>query len=130
MSEIKLCPWCGRNPRVQQCKIWYDQLHGDPQQDYRVICPDCNVEKKAHTKENAIATWNARFPSAQGVNADILRVYKKYRLSETIWLKNTKLIEEVIRKNPEVIADVFYEMWSAIKTNAEEMINDNQAQGH
>ena len=57
MSELKPCPWCGKQPIIQR---------KNNQRKYRVICSylDCLVfpatNWKNDTAEDAIRVWNRR----------------------------------------------------------------------
>ena len=59
-SEVKLktCPFCGGYPKTQQCKVQHCQLHGDPYQDWKIVC--CFITIQKPTREECYKIWNTR----------------------------------------------------------------------
>lgn len=54
MKELKLCPFCGEEARVEKINLGKEEL-------FRVICPECLTATHLREEEkNAVAEWNAR----------------------------------------------------------------------
>ena len=59
MTELKPCPFCGNNLNAQ-CPL--DTIYPDNRELtlWQVTCNDCGVMMLGESKEDAIASWNAR----------------------------------------------------------------------
>ena len=67
-EEVKRCPFCGREARVERINLGKQGL-------FRVICPEC-LTATTHLREeekNAVAEWNSR-PIENEQSAEIARL--------------------------------------------------------
>ena len=60
-SELKPCPFCGREPKIEECEGW----------GYFVIC-ECGIEQSELYKQkcDAVKHWNRRKGMLVGKHAD------------------------------------------------------------
>lgn len=74
-EELKPCPFCGSKPVVEQGKVHYCQLHGDPFQAVIIKCKNsgCPARPKVEdgdihnggfhqARDKAASSWNNRAP--------------------------------------------------------------------
>lgn len=67
-EALKGCPFCRATPHRGLEKMRFDQLHGDPLQDYAIWCPKGHAKTTAPTEALAIEAWNTRAsPDPAGV---------------------------------------------------------------
>lgn len=61
-NELKSCPFCGGNARMQQCLRWDIDKYR-----YFVACEVCGVEtpRIARTRQEAASSWNRRIWEAK-----------------------------------------------------------------
>lgn len=60
MGDLMPCPFCGATPHQGLGKVWYDQLHGDPHQDFSIWCPHHCARITRGERNAAITAWNTR----------------------------------------------------------------------
>ena len=66
-AALKPCPFCGATPHRGLGKVYYDQLHGEPQQNYSIWCPRGHAKITRVDCEQATEEWNTRAsPAASG----------------------------------------------------------------
>ena len=68
--ELKGCPFCGATPHRGLGKVYHDQLHGEPHQDFSIWCPKGHAKVTGVNAALAADEWNTRAtPSLQGEDA-------------------------------------------------------------
>lgn len=62
MTELKPCPFCGGQARIQAKYSWQwvDDLSGDKPELFRVRCGNCDAARVASTEQRVIDKWNTR----------------------------------------------------------------------
>lgn len=63
-EEALPCPYCGSQPNLRMSKTKHCQAHGEPYQDYIILCESkkCFMSPKTqhHIKRMALRSWNQR----------------------------------------------------------------------
>lgn len=68
--ELNPCPFCGATPHRGSGKIYHDQLHGEPHQDFSIWCPKGHAKVTGVNAALAADEWNTRtLASIQGEDA-------------------------------------------------------------
>ena len=64
-SELKPCPFCGREPKIEECEGW----------GYFIIC-ECGIEQSELYKQkcDAVKHWNRRKGMLVGKHADFMMI--------------------------------------------------------
>jgi hypothetical protein len=60
VSLLLGCPFCGATPHRGLGKVWHDQLHGEPHQDFSFWCPKGHARVTASNEARALKAWNTR----------------------------------------------------------------------
>jgi len=59
-NDLLPCPFCGGAPHRGPGKVYHDQLHGEPMQDFGIWCPRGHAKITMSSQGLAIKEWNTR----------------------------------------------------------------------
>lgn len=65
-AALEPCPFCKATPHRGSGKLYHDQLHGEPHQDYSIWCPKGHAKVTRINCEQATEEWNTRASTSQG----------------------------------------------------------------
>ena len=57
------CPFCGMHPEQGFGPVTYCQLHGDPDRNWFIRCPNKHAKITAADQDRALKIWNTRIPT-------------------------------------------------------------------
>ena len=78
MSELKACPFCGKDAHIELGGTLADGGDG-----YFVMCDDCGFLMDGLPKAEAIAAWNLRTPDWQELARELACIAAEQRLPYT-----------------------------------------------
>lgn len=92
MSELMLCPFCGKEPILDKSRTFKGE------EIYQVYCPDTTVHISTawcSTRKEAVDTWNKRIagrPLREPVSLPEMRPYRKALRDVVNWFENHSIV--------------------------------------